>query len=81
MLSLYQSYVRCDDENTRSYKEISNHRLRILISKCNGKPISLEVIADEENLRPIKKKQTQKCRAFIAAYISGVRLIDNIKLY
>jgi len=39
------------------------------------------IFPNEENLRPIKKKQTQKSRAFIAAYISGVRLIDNIKLY
>ena len=40
------------------------------------------VIANEEDLKPIKqKKKNQKYRAFIAADISGVRLIDNIKLY
>ena len=40
------------------------------------------VIADENDLKPIKlKKKNQKYRAFIAADISGVRLIDNIKLY
>jgi len=39
-------------------------------------------IANEEDLKPIKqKKKNQKYRAFIAADISGVRLIDNIKLY
>ena len=39
-------------------------------------------IADENDLKPIKhKKKNQKYRAFIAADISGVRLIDNIKLY
>ena len=49
----------------------------------NFKEIKLEyfVIADEQNLRPIKHKQTEKYRAFIAAYVSGVRLIDNVKLY
>ena len=49
----------------------------------NFKEIKLEyfVIADEQNLRPIKYKQTEKYRAFIAAYVSGVRLIDNVKLY
>jgi len=49
----------------------------------NFKEIELEyfVIADEKNLKPIKHKQEEKCRAFIAAYVSGVRLIDNVKLY
>ena len=49
----------------------------------NFKEIELEyfVIADEKNLKPIKHKQDEKCRAFIAAYVSGVRLIDNVKLY
>ena len=50
---------------------------------ANFKEIELEyfVIADEKNLKPIKHKQTEKCRAFIAACVSGVRLIDNVKLY
>ena len=39
------------------------------------------IIADEEKLEPSILKNYQKYRAFIAAYISGVRLIDNIKLY
>ena len=49
----------------------------------NFKEIELEyfVVADEKNLKPIKHKQAEKCRAFIAAYVSGVRLIDNVKLY
>ena len=49
----------------------------------NYKEIELEyfVIADEKNLKPIKHKQAEKCRAFIAACVSGVRLIDNVKLY
>ena len=39
------------------------------------------IIADEQKLEPSISKKNQKYRAFIAAYISGVRLIDNIKLY
>lgn len=38
-------------------------------------------IADEETLKPIKKKsKNKKYRAFIAAYADDVRLIDNIAL-
>ncbi len=45
--------------------------------------INLEyfVIADEETLETPILKENHKCRAFVAAYVSGVRLIDNIKLY
>tara|TARA_B100000214_G_scaffold254692_1_gene187504 strand:+ start:1690 stop:2535 length:846 start_codon:yes stop_codon:yes gene_type:complete len=38
------------------------------------------MIADDENLAPAKREKNKKYRAFIAAHISGVRLIDNIKL-
>ena len=38
-------------------------------------------IANEETLKPSLTKKNQRYRAFIAAYVSGVRLIDNIKLY
>jgi len=50
----------------------------------NFPQISIEyfAIANEKDLKPImKKKKNQKYRAFIAADISGVRLIDNVKLY
>jgi pantoate--beta-alanine ligase len=50
----------------------------------NFPQISVEyfAIANEKDLKPVKKKKkNQKYRAFIAADISGVRLIDNIKLY
>ena len=49
----------------------------------NFKSMKLEyfVIADEQNLKPIKTIKMGKNRAFIAASISNVRLIDNIKLY
>ena len=56
---------------------------KIADNLSNFKEIKLEyfVIADEQNLKPIKYKQTEKYRAFIAAYVSGIRLIDNVKLY
>ena len=56
---------------------------KIIDKLSNFSEIKLEyfVIAEEKNLKPIKNKQTGKYRAFIAAYISGIRLIDNIKLY
>ena len=56
---------------------------KVFESLSNFKEIKLEyfVIADEKNLKPIRYNQTEKYRAFIAAYVSGVRLIDNIKLY
>ncbi len=38
-------------------------------------------IANEENLRPVlRKRKNKKYRAFIAVYIDGIRLIDNIAL-
>ena len=39
------------------------------------------VIVNEETLEPLLIKKNKKYRAFIAAYVSGVRLIDNKKLY
>ena len=56
---------------------------KVFESLSNFKEIKLEyfVIADEKNLKPIKHKQAKRYRAFIAAYVSGVRLIDNVKLY
>jgi len=55
-----------------------------VIEKIKAHPeIKLDyfMIADEEKLEPSISKKNKKYRAFIAAYISGVRLIDNIKLY
>jgi len=66
--------------NVLSTNEIEQ---KISENLSNFKEIKLEyfVIADEQNLKPIKYKQTEKYRAFIAAYVSGIRLIDNVKLY
>ena len=68
---------KIDILNIDEIKQIISNNL------SNFKEIKLEyfVIADEQNLKPIKYKPTGKYRAFIAAYVSGVRLIDNIKLY
>ena len=53
-----------------------------LLSKSPTIKLDYFVIADEQYLIPANLKETnKKYRAFIAAYISGVRLIDNIKLY
>ena len=53
-----------------------------LLSKFPTIKLDYFVIADEQHLIPANLKETnKKYRAFIAAYISGVRLIDNIKLY
>jgi pantoate--beta-alanine ligase len=46
--------------------------------------MSLEyfVIADENKLEPtLKLKNFVKYRSFIAVFVDGVRLIDNIALY
>ena len=63
--------------------DIDEIEQKISDNLANFKEIELEyfVIADEKNLKPIKHKQAEKCRAFIAACVSGVRLIDNVKLY
>ena len=70
-------------------KNFDNLDLEIIYAKVedllqNFPQISVDyfAIADENDLKPIKhKKKNQKYRAFIAADISGIRLIDNIKLY
>ena len=63
--------------------DIDEIEQKISDNLSNFKEIELEyfVIADEKNLKPIKHKQAKRYRAFIAAYVSGVRLIDNVKLY
>ena len=62
---------------------IDEIKQKISENLANFKEIELEyfIVADEKNLIPIKQQQAEKCRAFIAACVSGVRLIDNVKLY
>lgn len=52
-----------------------------IISKYPEINVEYFTIADENNLIPAKQKQKGvKYRAFIAAYVFGVRLIDNLEL-
>lgn len=51
------------------------------MAKFPGLELEYFQIAEEESLQPVKRKQkNKKYRAFIAVYVSGVRLIDNIAL-
>lgn len=51
------------------------------ISHFPGLELEYFEIAEEESLLPVKRKQkNKKYRAFIAVYVSGIRLIDNIAL-
>jgi len=53
-----------------------------LLAKFPQIKLDYFVIADERHLQPtLKRDKKKKYRAFIAADISGIRLIDNIKLY
>ncbi len=64
--------------------EIINLKKKVIkiLSKFPEIKLDYIIIADEEFLVPCSlKKKNIKYRAFIAAYVSGVRLIDNIKLY
>ena len=66
--------------NTLDVTEIEK---KVIEQLSTHSEIQLEyfVIADEETLEPLLIKKNKKYRAFIAAYVSGVRLIDNKKLY
>ena len=66
--------------NTLEVKEIEKKVIEQL-SAHSEIQIEYFAIADEETLEPLLIKKNKKYRAFIAAYVSGVRLIDNKKLY
>ena len=63
--------------------EVSEIEKKVKEQLSSHSEIQLEyfAIANEETLKPSLTKKNQRYRAFIAAYVSGVRLIDNIKLY
>ncbi len=67
------------------YRQLSPAELRSAIEQNFEKePLDLEYVevVDEENLRSIDTwKQAKNARVFIAAHISGVRLIDNVSLF
>ncbi len=59
-------------------KELSEHCFKELQSKFEPEYF---IIADESNLSPIESwSEAKSPRAFVAAYLSGVRLIDNLSL-
>ena len=66
--------------NSMNLIEIEN-KVKIQLSLYSEIKLEYFIIADEEKLKPLRMKNKQKNRAFIAAYVSGIRLIDNIKLY
>ena len=67
--------------DTLNFEKIYN-KVRHFLSESSEIKIEYFIIADEKDLKPIKTKdKNKKYRAFIAADVSGVRLIDNIKLY
>lgn len=67
--------------NSKNIQELNELVTERFLSQSN---MELEYfqIADEETLQSIKIKESNKrYRAFIAVFIGGVRLIDNIALY
>lgn len=52
------------------------------ISKTNGMKLEYFEIADSKTLTPVREwRQSESPRAFIAAYLGNVRLIDNMAFY
>ena len=62
----------------------SNELINLVSERFKGSDLELEYaqIVNENTLTPIDSwSNTDHARAFIAAYISGVRLIDNLQLF
>ncbi len=67
--------------NSKNIQELNELVTERFLSQSNMK-LEYFQIADEETLQSIKIKESNKrYRAFIAVFIGGVRLIDNIALY
>src|SRR5699024_9153397 len=67
--------------NSKNIQELNELVTERFLSQSNMK-LEYFQIADEETLQSIKiKESNKKYRAFIAVFIGGVRLIDNIALY
>ena len=68
--------------SNRDFKRVADplRKFGVKFKLTNNKNLPLTILGNK-NLKPIRYNQTKKYRAFIAAYVSGVRLIDNIKLY
>ena len=70
----------------KNIKKFSVEKLEEIVSDYinSNKNMKLEylVIADENKLEPtLKLNNSIKYRSFIAVYVDGIRLIDNIALY
>lgn len=80
-LAIYQS-LSWAMQNTRNY---TPSQLEAMVAlKIEESELELEYveIVNEENLKPIENwDDTKKARIFMAAHISGVRLIDNVSLF
>lgn len=77
---IYQWMIHCKSEKGKtSPQELMNNAEQFF-----NESIDLEyaTIVDEDSLEFIQDwSESEKPRAFIAAYLSGVRLIDNLALY
>lgn len=75
---LYQAMSYCKENKQLQPNELISQTIEKLKSNFD---IEYFVIADENSLKPIDKwAETDVPRAFVAANLSGVRLIDNMSL-
>ncbi|MEM9142678.1 MAG: pantoate--beta-alanine ligase [Bacteroidota bacterium] len=69
-----------DKFGTKSAEQVKEW-VRTQFARHDGFQLEYIEITEEATLIPLqRKKQTEKYRAFIAVYVEGVRLIDNIAL-
>ena len=65
---------------TKSAREVTEYVTRAFIAHPDFE-LEYFQIAESGNLKPVRRKNSNKTyRAFIAAYLGGVRLIDNLAL-
>jgi len=78
--AIYQAlHWAAQEKKNYSPMEVSS-RCRDFLNK-KGFEVEYFVIADERSMKPIKSWKESACpRAFVAANLSGVRLIDNLSL-
>ena len=68
-----------------NYKDFSPQALiKTIKERFEDEPLELEYVevVDQENLQPLNSwSEARHARIFMAAYLSGVRLIDNLSLF